>query len=314
MDDAGRVFRNVNDAPLFADFVAAHYYARNPNLVRTRGLYEPLISREASTIWPVRATRGVNRGYRDQFFRPDGSSTTIQGVGTPDGVPRRPAAERALRKRVHHRLADEPRASLQGPRRWDRAADGGGRVHEGGDPGVLGRAVPAGEPARGPGWNALRRRHVSRYRPGADLLDGLPEGLHQRRTTSSSRCTSDGSGGSSTMSTRRQARPALSTATPQQLVKVLSHPNGWWRDTAQQLMVQRGDVSVVPQLEQLAAQAGDWRVRLHAMWTLDGLDAHQAGSRAEAARRQVAGRPRGGSALLGTLADRSPSARSRLTC
>ncbi len=82
-DDAGRVYRNVNDAPLFVDFVPARYYARNPNLVRTRGLYDPLISREASTIWPIRQTRGVNRGYRDQFFRPDGSSVTIQGVGTP---------------------------------------------------------------------------------------------------------------------------------------------------------------------------------------------------------------------------------------
>ena len=30
MDDAGRIFRNVNDAPLFVDFVAAKYYARNP--------------------------------------------------------------------------------------------------------------------------------------------------------------------------------------------------------------------------------------------------------------------------------------------
>ena len=48
-----------------------------------RGLYDPLISREASTIWPIRQTRGVNRGYRDQFFRPDDSSVTIQGVGTP---------------------------------------------------------------------------------------------------------------------------------------------------------------------------------------------------------------------------------------
>ena len=83
MDDAGRIFRNVNDAPLFVDFVAAKYYARNPNLVRTRGLYDPLISREASVIWPIRQTRGVNRGYRDQFFRPDDSSVTIQGVGTP---------------------------------------------------------------------------------------------------------------------------------------------------------------------------------------------------------------------------------------
>ena len=83
MDDAGRIYRNFNDAPLFVDFVAAHYYTRNPNLARTRGLYDPLISREQSVIWPIRPTRGVNRGYRDQFFRSDDTSVTIQGVGAP---------------------------------------------------------------------------------------------------------------------------------------------------------------------------------------------------------------------------------------
>ncbi len=42
-DDAGRIYRNVNDSPLFVDYIAARYFMRNPNLVRTRGLYEPLI-------------------------------------------------------------------------------------------------------------------------------------------------------------------------------------------------------------------------------------------------------------------------------
>ena len=51
---------------------------------------------------------------------------------------------------------------------------------------------------------------------------------------------------------RGSRRPALSKATPAQLVQTLSHPNGWWRDKAQQLLVQRGDKSVVPQLTQLA--------------------------------------------------------------
>jgi len=57
------------------------------------------------------------------------------------------------------------------------------------------------------------------------------------------------------------------------LLQALSHPNGWWRDTAQQLLVQRGDPSVAPQLKELALRAVDWRTRLHALWTLDGLDA-----------------------------------------
>ena len=45
--------------------------------------------------------------------------------------------------------------------------------------------------------------------------------------------------------TRRDAKPALSKASPAQLVQTLSHPNGWWRDTAQRLLVERGGKSVV---------------------------------------------------------------------
>src|SRR6185312_5088151 len=73
--------------------------------------------------------------------------------------------------------------------------------------------------------------------------------------------------------TRRDRKPALSKATPAQLVETLSHPNGWWRDKAQQLLVQRGDRSVVKALTDKAENAPDWRTRLHALWTLDGLDA-----------------------------------------
>jgi len=72
---------------------------------------------------------------------------------------------------------------------------------------------------------------------------------------------------------RRGPKPALSSASASQLVQTLAHPNGWWRDTAQQLLVQRSDASVVPALEQLASSAPDWRTKLHALWTLDGLNA-----------------------------------------
>ena len=83
MDDAGRIFRNFNDQPLFVDVLPAKYFMRNPNVVRTRGLYEPLIDRDSAVVWPVRPTLGVNRGYRKQFFRPDGTSIILQGAGTP---------------------------------------------------------------------------------------------------------------------------------------------------------------------------------------------------------------------------------------
>ena len=69
-------------------------------------------------------------------------------------------------------------------------------------------------------------------------------------------------------------QPRMLDETPAQWVAHLSHPNGWWRDTAQKLLVLRHDLSVVPALETLARTTGsDPRPRLHALWTLDGLGA-----------------------------------------
>ena len=69
-------------------------------------------------------------------------------------------------------------------------------------------------------------------------------------------------------------QPRMLDETPAQWVQHLSHPNGWWRDTAQKLLVLRRDASVVPALSRLAgATAPDPRPRLHALWTLEGLGA-----------------------------------------
>ncbi|UHG92810.1 DUF7133 domain-containing protein [Spirosoma oryzicola] len=64
------------------------------------------------------------------------------------------------------------------------------------------------------------------------------------------------------------------------LVTYLDHPNGWWRDNAQKQLVIAGDKSIVPVLKQIAVgQQGSLNQkpsvlgRLHALWTLEGLDA-----------------------------------------
>jgi glucose/arabinose dehydrogenase/cytochrome c5 len=72
----------------------------------------------------------------------------------------------------------------------------------------------------------------------------------------------------------RGPQPRMLDETLAQWVRHLSHPNGWWRDTAQKLLVLRRDRSVVPALEKLATgDAADPRPRLHALWTLEGLGA-----------------------------------------
>ena len=74
--------------------------------------------------------------------------------------------------------------------------------------------------------------------------------------------------------TKRGPSPKLKAKQPADLVEFLSHPNGWWRDTAQQLIVLRGDRSVVPALKAVVASAASAPLgRVHALWTLDGLGA-----------------------------------------
>src|SRR5206468_9603667 len=74
-----------------------------------------------------------------------------------------------------------------------------------------------------------------------------------------------------TRTAHRSERPRLSKASPAELVAMLSHANGWWRDTAQRLLVERGDASVAPALRAVASRGTNVVPRLHALWTLEGI-------------------------------------------
>jgi mono/diheme cytochrome c family protein len=66
-------------------------------------------------------------------------------------------------------------------------------------------------------------------------------------------------------------KPALSTASLEELVAKLSHPDGWYRDMAQRLLVERGDQQARQPLEALALNGASRLGRFHALWTLEGL-------------------------------------------
>jgi mono/diheme cytochrome c family protein len=75
---------------------------------------------------------------------------------------------------------------------------------------------------------------------------------------------------------RDKTVPRMNTQTAAQLVGNLSHPNGWWRDTAQQLLILKQDKSVVPALKKLVNTKENLLARFHALWTLEGLGALDA--------------------------------------
>lgn len=68
----------------------------------------------------------------------------------------------------------------------------------------------------------------------------------------------------------------LDTDNPEELVTALSHPNLFWRMTAQRLLVESGNTGVVQDLLALVSdettdEIGNSPGVLHALWTLDGL-------------------------------------------
>ena len=81
---------------------------------------------------------------------------------------------------------------------------------------------------------------------------------------------------------RDRTKPRMLNETPAQLVAHLSHPNGWWRDTAQQLLVLKQDKSIVPALQMLVRTSKNPLARFHALWTLEGLGALSAALAREA--------------------------------
>ncbi len=70
-------------------------------------------------------------------------------------------------------------------------------------------------------------------------------------------------------------KPKMLDVPASSLVAYLDHPNGWWRDNAQKQIVILGDKSVVPALKLMATGQKNVSAlgRLHALWTLEGLDA-----------------------------------------
>ena len=67
--------------------------------------------------------------------------------------------------------------------------------------------------------------------------------------------------------------PRLHKAETAALVRELSNNNEWWRKSAQRLLIERGDKSVVPAVSELVRQGQTGSGRLHALGTLEGLNA-----------------------------------------
>jgi mono/diheme cytochrome c family protein/glucose/arabinose dehydrogenase len=272
-DDAGRIYRNTNESALHVDVVQTHYFARNPNLLRTHGSYERLAddNPDLNTVWPVRPNPGTNRAYQAGIDRPDGSLAKFTSVCAPmvyrgDRLPAElygnvfvaePAANFVSRL-----VLDDSSGTLTARKAYDR-----------------GEFLASTD-------ERFRPVYIANAPDGTLYIADMYHGIIEHRISITTYLRDQ-------ILSRKLDRPTgfgriyrvvhdrtvrdtslnLQNASPDDLVAMLSHPNGWRRETAQRLIVERGHRSVIPALVKLAAGASDWRLRLRALWTLDGLDA-----------------------------------------
>ena len=274
-DDAGRIYRNTNESAVHVDFVPTPYFMRNPNLLRTRGSYEALRDDEnlVNVVWPARPTPGTNRAYQFGIRREDGTLARFTSVCAPmvyrgDRLPSdlygnifvaEPAAN--LVSRI---VVTDDGTTLRARKAYER-----GEFLSSTDERF--RPVYLSDAPDGTLYIVDMYRGVIQQR--ADITEYLRDHIVGRKLEEP---TGLGRIYRVVHETTRRDTTTSANATPAQLVERLAHPNGWWRDTAQRLLIERGADAVVPALKQMAETAKDPRARLHALWTLDGVDRIEA--------------------------------------
>lgn len=273
-DDTGRLFYNYNASPLHADFAPGQYFLNEtgPNLALQRNVRGPALLNvalvEDKSLYPARVTPMVTLGASD--LRPDGTLKQFTAASSPliyrgDTFPSEVRGDAFIADPVGN-LVSHLKMSGDGVRlRADRAR---------------------------PGKEFLASTD-ERFRPVflesgpdgalyiADMYTGIVE--HKRYVTEYLRKQVLGRNLGQFTPTGRIYRivPNATTRAPRNPLPMaggdwvgrLDDPNGWTRDTAQRILVQGQHSEVIPSVRRLATDvAASPLGRLHALWTLEGLN------------------------------------------
>ena len=272
-DDSGRVFRNHNESVLHVDLVPAPYFARNPTLLRTRGSHEALQdpAGNINDVWPAHQTPGTNRAYQHGILRGDGTlaaytaacgPVVYRGDRLPSDVYGNVFVAEPTANVVSRFILSDDGTTLRARKAYKRA-EFLSSTDERFRPVYLSNG-PDGTLYVVDIYRGIIQHHtyITEYLRDQIASRALERPIGLGRIY---RVVHD--------STVRDRTTLPPNAPASRLVDFVSHPNGWWRDAAQRLIVERGDPSVAPALAALAETAADWRTRVHALWTLDGLNA-----------------------------------------
>ena len=266
-DDFGRLVTNSNSTLLSMEQLPPGYSVRNPNH-SFRSFGRAGIS---GAVWPIRVTTGINRGYQKGMLTDKGFLTRATGACGPSIY----RGDQFPAEYLGNAFIPEPCGLL-----LKRA------VIEEDEKGSL-KAKAAYDNKEFLGSMDERNRFVNSYTApdGSLYLVDMVHGIIQHKTyvTTYLRDQLDERGLDKENNNRGRIyrvrwtanelgkQPKMEGLSSHQLVQFLDHPNGWWRDTAQRLIVQSQDPECADALRKRVAGTENALSQIHALWCLEGL-------------------------------------------
>ena len=266
-DDFGRLFYTSNSDILRGDLIPSHYINKRGLTTKLNGLAAKIVFDQS--VWPIRVNPGVNRGYQPNQLRSDGTLATVtaacgtciyRGDNFPGDCQGNAFVCEPAGNVVKRNVMTEKDGVITARNPYDKSeflASTDERFRP-----VNAYTGPDGALYIVDLYHGIlqHRIYVTSYLRQQILDRSLDQPQNQGRIY---RVVSD--------SKKPGPRPSLSKASSAELVTHLAHPNGWWRDTAQRLLTERADASVVPALKRVVAEDKNPLARLGALWTLEGM-------------------------------------------
>lgn len=267
-DDAGRLYYNYNWSQLHADLVPPNYLTRNKHHTPVTGIDKGLTLDRR--VYPIRPTPAVNRGYIPGILDEEKKLKEFTAACSPL-VYRGTALSSAYYGNV---FVCEPSGNLI----KRNVVENVGLDLTAHDP-HPGREFLASTDER------FRPVHLTTGPDGALYVADMYRGLIQHKAYITPYLREQTLSRNLVFPIHRgriwrivpedwspPQRVKLSTLSASQLVDYLSHSNGWYRDMAQRVLVERNDRAAIAPLTRLALEGDNPLGRFHALWTLEGLD------------------------------------------
>ncbi|WP_118193953.1 DUF7133 domain-containing protein [Albibacterium indicum] len=264
-DDQGRLYYNNNSQNILGDFFLPSLGAANPDQRTVSGFNERIVPDKR--VFPIRPTPGVNRGYQDNVLD---DSLRLRTFTAASG----PIIYRGdLFKDSYYQNAfvGEPAANLI---KRNILKKDGFTIH--GEPAYEGKEFLASYDER--------FRPVTLYNgpDGALYIVDMYRGIIQHKLflTDYLRSEIDKRDLDQPINLGRIYKVIPKDAdintvefpeNPKQLAQLLSHKNGWVRDQAQQIIIDKNYKELAPALRDNLRNKKNSILATHSLWTLEGL-------------------------------------------